>query len=72
VFIFVMIVRTSLRRRRWSLMSACSIVIHRCCECKREFQGGWAEWFCPECKESRQRLFARDWAKRQKEQEANV
>lgn len=51
---------------------SCVTIVHRCGECKREFSGGWAEQFCPDCKVVRQRRFARDWARKQKEMEASV
>lgn len=51
---------------------SCVLVVHKCCECKKEFFGGWAERFCQSCKDVRQRRFARDLARRQKDLEVGV
>jgi hypothetical protein len=32
---------------------ACNFLVHPCADCKHDFIGSWAEWYCPSCKKKR-------------------
>lgn len=35
---------------------SCGLIVHRCADCKQEFIGSWAEWYCQKCKDKRNLL----------------